>query len=193
MKTLDLPDGEQNYVQARDVGIVGGVDVLDDGSPATMTERTSSARRGRRRGPACSEGVLMIEHVRERREAARRLALNALTLRSEREGEIHTIALAGELDLSCAARVQRELERVEAGDAMTIVLDLSELTFLDSTGLRLVMGAAARSRADGVERLVLLRGSSDVQRVFEICGVERLLPFAARDASRARDASKIRR
>lgn len=98
-------------------------------------------------------------------------------MRSEREGDTHTITLTGELDLSTVDGVQRELERVEASDTLSIVLDLSGLTFMDSTGVRLVMTAAARSRADG-NRLVVLRGQRTVQRVFELCGVERLLPFA---------------
>jgi anti-anti-sigma factor len=105
------------------------------------------------------------------------LAPAALTIRSEREDDMHTVALAGELDLSTADGARRELERAEAGDALSIVLDLSGLTFVDSTGVQLVLAAAARSRADG-DRLVVLPGTPAVQRVFELCGVERLLPFA---------------
>ncbi len=121
----------------------------------------------------------MNRAVGERRErrTARLLALDELAVRSERERDRHTIALTGELDLSTVERVQRELERVEATDATSIVVDLSGVTFMDSTGARLVMCAAARSRADG-QRLVLLRGPRPVQRVFELCGVDRLLPFA---------------
>lgn len=121
----------------------------------------------------------MIKAVGQRRErrAAPLLELAELTMCSERQGDMHTISLSGELDLWTVDRVQRELERVEAGDAVAIVLDLSRLTFMGSTGVRLVMTAAARSRADG-NRLVVLRGSRVVQRVFELCGVERQLPFA---------------
>lgn len=113
---------------------------------------------------------------RRERRASRLLALDELAIRSEREDDVHTIAIAGELDLATVEPVQRELERVEATDVLSIVLDLSDLTFMDSTGVRLVMMAAARSRANG-NRLVLLRGQPAVQRVFELCGVERLLPF----------------
>lgn len=121
----------------------------------------------------------MIKAVgeRRRRRASQLLEPAELAMRSEREGDMHTIALTGELDLSTVDRVQRELERVEASDVLSIVLDLSGLTFMDSSGVRLVMTAAARSRGDG-NRLVLLRGSPAVQRVFELCGLERLLPFA---------------
>ncbi len=57
------------------------------------------------------------------------------------------------------------------------MLDLSGLTFMDSTGARLVLQANARSRADSC-RLTLLRGPRAVQRVFELTGLTELLPFA---------------
>jgi anti-sigma B factor antagonist len=120
----------------------------------------------------------MMQQAPQRGRATELLELGQLTIRSEREGDMHTIALAGELDLDGADRVQLELERVEATDALLIVVDLSGLTFMDSTGVRLLTHAYARSRA-GSDRLMLLRGSADVQRVFELCGVDDLLPFAA--------------
>ena len=115
---------------------------------------------------------------RERRRAVQVLELGQLTVRSEREGDMHTIALAGELDVAGVDRVQHELERVGASDALSIVVDLSGLTFMDSTGVRLLIQAQARSRADS-DRLMLLRGPADVQRVFALCGVDGRLPFAA--------------
>ena len=60
----------------------------------------------------------------------------------------------------------------------TVVLDLSETTFLDSTGVRLVLDANARARA-GSTRLVLLPGPPQVQRVFEVCGLNDMLPFVS--------------
>lgn len=105
------------------------------------------------------------------------LGLGELTISSEREGDVHTISPAGELDIATTFELQRELERVEATDAEAIVLDLSGLKFMDSTGVRLLITAHARSRADA-NRLVLLRGPAVVQRVLELSGVETLLPFA---------------
>ena len=120
----------------------------------------------------------MIEKVagaRVRSRSLQLLELGRLTMSSEREGDVHTIGLAGELDLVNAAAVQDELDDAESSDALSIVIDLSRLTFIDSTGVRLVL--AAHARAGGAGRLLLLRGSAPVQRVFEICGVDALLPF----------------
>lgn len=116
-------------------------------------------------------------HQREPLRAAELIELGDLTVRSEREADVHVVALSGELDLATADGVEAELERVEASDAASIVLDLSGLTFMDSTGVRLLIQAYARSRADA-DRLTLLRGPAAVQRVMELSGVDALLPFA---------------
>ncbi len=99
-----------------------------------------------------------------------------LDISTEREDGVHTIRLAGELDVATAPRVEEELKQAEASDAATMVLDLSGLTFMDSTGVRLVLSAHARSRQDS-DRLQLVRGSHAVHRVFELSGVADTLPF----------------
>lgn len=99
-----------------------------------------------------------------------------LILSSLRAGDVHTIALRGELDLATAARIEQELKRVEATDAASIVIDLSGLSFMDSTGIRILIEANVRSRA-GSERLALRRGSAAVRRVVELSGVGDMLPF----------------
>jgi len=116
------------------------------------------------------------EH-RNRLGAAELVKLGELAMASERDGAVHTITLFGELDLATVDEVRHELEHAEASDVASIVLDLSGLTFMDSTGVRLLVEAHARSRADS-DRLVLIRGPVSVQRVLEITGVVDLLPFA---------------
>jgi anti-sigma B factor antagonist len=91
----------------------------------------------------------------------------------DRDGLVH-MALAGELDLSSVPKVQEELRRVEAGSPPTLVLDLSKLTFLDSTGLRCIVTADERARAEG-RRIVIVRGPDAVQRVFSITRLEERL------------------
>lgn len=103
--------------------------------------------------------------------------LGALAVTSERAGGVHSIGLVGELDLATAGAVEDALVSAEAGDANAIVVDLSGLTFIDSTGLRLLVGAANRSRADA-DRLMLLKGPPAVQRVFRLTALEEHLPFA---------------
>jgi anti-anti-sigma factor len=84
----------------------------------------------------------------------------------DRNGLVH-LALVGELDLSTVAKVQEELRRIEAGSPATLVVDLSKLSFLDSTGLRCIVTADERARQEG-RRIVIVRGPDAVQRVFAI-------------------------
>jgi anti-sigma B factor antagonist len=86
------------------------------------------------------------------------------------------VALQGELDISSAERVEQELRRVEEKSPTMMVLDLRPLRFIDSTGLRLVLGADLRARRDG-RRLVIVRGPDQVHRVFRIALLDRRLEF----------------
>jgi anti-sigma B factor antagonist len=85
------------------------------------------------------------------------------------------IALAGELDLSAVARVEPALREAESKRR---VLDLRDLTFMDSSGLRMILAAGAAARREGWA-LQIVPGPPAVQRVFEICGVDGELPFVA--------------
>jgi len=105
-----------------------------------------------------------------------------LDVRTEdRNGLVH-VALVGELDLSTVAKVQEELRRVEASAPATLVVDLSKLTFLDSTGLRCIVTADERARTDG-RRIVIVRGPDAVQRVFAITRLDERLEMVDDAAS----------
>ena len=107
--------------------------------------------------------------------ATRTSKLGSLAVRGDREGEARIIELIGELDLDGAPRLEEALREAEASDASSIVVDLGGLEFIDSTGLRLLVMAAERSK-DG--RFSLLRGPKQVHRVFEITDLVDRLPFA---------------
>lgn len=112
--------------------------------------------------------------MQSRAEQIARLA--ALSMVSEREGDIHAISLTGELDLANAPDVDRELRRVEATDADVILVDLRGVSFIDSSGMKVLVSAAARCRERG--RLVLQSASPGVLRVLGIAGVAGVLPLA---------------
>ena len=91
----------------------------------------------------------------------------------EQEDRAH-VTLRGELDLSTAEKVELELHRIEQTGTKLVVLDLSALTFLDSTGLRLIVGADQRARQSD-RRLAVVRGPATVQRVFTITKLDERL------------------
>lgn len=103
------------------------------------------------------------------------------TIRCAREDDRYVVAPVGELDLASAPRLERELRRVEASDVREIVLDLSAVQFIDSTGLQPVVHAHARTEHHS-KRLMIVPGPEAVQRCFEISGLMSRLPFVERDA-----------
>jgi anti-sigma B factor antagonist len=96
-------------------------------------------------------------------------------IRLEESGEKVSIELEGELDIATTPSADAELRRVEKGvengGARVIVLDLRGLTFMDSTGLRLLVSADARAR-NGEYRLAIVRGPAAVQRVLELTSLD---------------------
>ncbi len=79
------------------------------------------------------------------------------------------VVLHGELDVATAPRIEDALAS-RRDDERDVVVDLRELTFVDSTGLRSLL--RVRAVADGAGgRLVLVPGPPEVQRVFELTGL----------------------
>jgi anti-anti-sigma factor len=91
-------------------------------------------------------------------------------------GRTAVIALSGELDLAGAAALEDELGRLEAGPLDAIVLDLRDVTFMDSSGLRVIAVANQRAQERG-RRLALVPGGDQVMRVFEITRMRERLDF----------------
>jgi anti-sigma B factor antagonist len=93
-----------------------------------------------------------------------------LTIEEYEPGTVR-FALRGELDLAHAYAFDEELRTVEERHPSCVVLDLRELTFLDSCGLARLLAARRRSRRLG-HRLMVVRGSRAVQRLFALAAVD---------------------
>lgn len=88
------------------------------------------------------------------------------------------LALHGELDLVGAPLLQGEIESAAVEGAPLIVLDLEDLQFIDSSGLRVILSAHERARERG-QAFALTRGSQQVQRLLSIAGVSGHLQIIA--------------
>ncbi len=99
-----------------------------------------------------------------------------LSLQTSIAGHTAVIALSGELDLAGATELERELTRVEAASAAAVVLDLRDVYFMDSSGLRQITLSAQRARELG-RRLALVPGTEQVMRVFDVTRMRERLDF----------------
>ncbi|HVB07055.1 MAG TPA: STAS domain-containing protein [Acidimicrobiales bacterium] len=94
---------------------------------------------------------------------------------------VPVLALRGEIDLSSSPQLREALVRLQEEEPPVVVLDLSDVTFLDSTGLGILIGALKRRESAGGDlRLVITR--PNLLKVFEITGlttVFRLFPSRA--------------
>ena len=80
------------------------------------------------------------------------------------------VIVHGQLDLASADTLEAELAAVGA-EASVVVLDLRDLAFMDSTGLQVIVRTERRLRQDK-RRLTLVRGPSQIQRLFLLAGLE---------------------
>jgi anti-sigma B factor antagonist len=101
-----------------------------------------------------------------------------------REGGALVVAPSGELDLAAVERVRRALR--DARRASVVVLDMREVSFIDSAGLQLVLEEHRRAERGGVE-LRIRRGPSNVQRLFVMTGLFRHLRWADEQARHIRN------
>ena len=90
------------------------------------------------------------------------------------DGDIATVSLRGELDLSGVDRAREAIEQAESDTPGLLVLDLSELDFLDSTGLEVILRAARRAH-DGGRRLIVRKPSRYVKRLLEMTAIDQSL------------------
>jgi anti-sigma B factor antagonist len=82
----------------------------------------------------------------------------------------------GEIDLATAGTVRHKIDECVAEGCQRVVLDLQDVTFMDSSGVHLVLDADAAARAASWELLVI-EGPWQVQRVFELTGLRERLRF----------------
>jgi anti-sigma B factor antagonist len=86
------------------------------------------------------------------------------------------LAVSGELDHHTAPRLTLALDDMPFGPDADVVIDLSGLTYCDSTGITVLITADQRAREAG-SRLLLAGTGADLLRVFRIVGLDHVLSF----------------
>jgi anti-sigma B factor antagonist len=97
-----------------------------------------------------------------------------LSVDSEQSEGTHRILLRGELDVSTVSRFNAALADAGIRHSHTLIVDLSELTFMDSTGLSAVLVGEMHARTRG-QRFAIVRGPRHVQELFRLTGVDHFL------------------
>ena len=100
--------------------------------------------------------------------------LQVTVLGSEPEYEVR---LMGELDMSTAPQLREELLRLASDGATMVTVDLSDLAFVDSTGLSVLITGLKRLRQQGGE-MALRSPSPGTRRVLEITGLTEVFPIS---------------
>jgi anti-anti-sigma factor len=93
-----------------------------------------------------------------------------------RVGDTQVVAPAGELDLATSRELGSALAAAAQYGAGRVVLDLRRLTFVDSSGISLIIKFKRHFAAEGV-RFGVVKGDEIVQRAFAVSHVEPLLPW----------------
>jgi anti-anti-sigma factor len=102
-----------------------------------------------------------------------------ITIASSGQGRIR-IAPCGELDIGTVGEFTHALQ-AQRGTAAEVTLDLSDLEFIDSTGMRAIVEAIRDAQSDGWNLAVLPTMRRDVRRAFDIAGLMPRLPLAEED------------
>jgi anti-sigma B factor antagonist len=101
----------------------------------------------------------------------------ALTVRVDPAGDALVIRATGELDVATAETFDSELRGALASGALTVLLDLSQLEFIDSTGIRALLTGKELCSMNGSRFGILRKVSPAVRRSLEVSGVAKGLQF----------------
>jgi anti-anti-sigma factor len=82
------------------------------------------------------------------------------------------LSLRGELDLATTPILEESLEAAERDDERIVALDLSELSFVDASGLKAILNAHRRAIRRGERGLSLINPSSDIRRLLELTAID---------------------
>jgi anti-sigma B factor antagonist len=98
----------------------------------------------------------------------------------QRRSDVASVSPRGELDLGTVETLRAALDAVE--DAGRLVLDLRGLSFIDSTGLHLLVELHERAQHDGFQ-LTLVAPAAPANKAIQLSGLDQALPFVAGESA----------
>jgi anti-anti-sigma factor len=88
--------------------------------------------------------------------------------------ELALVSVSGELDLHTAGCLQARIEEADTLGAGTVLVDLSEISFIDSSALEVLVRESKRLESRG-HSLVLVTNDPRTRRILEVTGLDRVL------------------
>ena len=95
---------------------------------------------------------------------------------SERDDRIRMLKLIGKLDIVGVGQIETRFIGYSAGEGVRVVVDLSEVDFLASIGIRLLT-LTAKSVAMRGGKMALINPNPDVQNVLDVTGIPAIIPI----------------
>jgi anti-sigma B factor antagonist len=117
--------------------------------------------------------------ARDKRDAALGEPFDALV---ERHGDTAVLRLRGVLAAECAEAFEGVQKEIDYGSTARLIVDISGLTFIDSSGLQMILSTDQRCRQDGVD-FALIPGTGQVNRALELAGLHEHLTFVDEPSS----------
>src|SRR4051794_21974016 len=108
-----------------------------------------------------------------------RFATPLLRVTPEPSGQGMRLALEGELDLATTPILEESIEATERDDGHVVALDLTQLSFVDASGLKAILNAHRRAIRRGGRGLALLNPSGDIRRLLSLTAIDLTIEVVA--------------
>jgi anti-sigma B factor antagonist len=109
-------------------------------------------------------------------DGGRTIQAGLLTIEVIASDRMYVVQLSGELDLSSAATLEDELSNLFSANRASLIVDLANLEFIDSVGLRCLLNATERAATNGTS-LQFLAPSGQAESILKLTGLRERLPF----------------
>lgn len=98
-----------------------------------------------------------------------------MKLRMEYIGRTLVVKPVGEIDQSCAAEIRTDIDReIHLKNAKNLILDLGDVSFMDSSGIGLIIGRYKQIKALG-GKTMLIRPQPQVDKILELSGLKKIM------------------
>ena len=98
----------------------------------------------------------------------------SLNIKSSYEKDNWVFFVEGELDVSCAKAFKTKIEDSLDEKFSDVSIDMKDLTYIDSTGVGVIVGIMKTLRKSGKD-IVLLNAKDNIKKIFKITGIDQIL------------------